>query len=81
MSQSDIADTPCLKFYFLYNPNMLRVLQLSMHICTCICPSALVVAAWHGNYSSRQEQTVGLWSAAFFIIVRLLQSFTESNDK
>ena len=54
MSQSDIADAPCLKFYFLYNPNMLRVLQLSMRICTCICPSALVVAAWHGNYSSRK---------------------------
>ena len=50
MSQSDIADAPCLKFYLFYNPNMLRVLQFSMHI----CPSALVVAAWHGNYSSRK---------------------------
>ena len=45
MSQSDSADAPCLKFYFLYNPNMLGVFQLSMSICTCICPSALVVAA------------------------------------
>ena len=53
MSQNDIADASCLKFYFLYNPNMLRVLFtfLNLHqtmsilylylfisICGC-CPS------------------------------------------
>jgi hypothetical protein len=34
MSQSDIADAPCLKFKFLYNPNMLQVLLtfLKLHL-------------------------------------------------
>ena len=58
MSQSDEADAPCLKFYFLYNPNMLLFnflnFQLSMSICTCLYPSGLVVATWDGNYSGRK---------------------------
>ena len=60
MSQSDVADAPCLKFYFLYNPNMLWVpftffkLHLTMSILYLYLFICLVVAVWHGNYSLRK---------------------------